>query len=114
MGVTIVAASTDTLEQAQEVANTEQGLTYQMAYGVTEEDANTLGSWWSTLSAFGREQRDGYIQPTEFILSRGVVLGALYASGPVGRMGTDEIIHFINTREKLLKQDTPGSPVPRF
>ena len=63
MGVTIVAASTDTLEQAQEVANTEQGLTYQMAYGVTEEDANTLGSWWSTLSAFGRERLDGYMQP---------------------------------------------------
>ena len=47
MGVTIIGATTDTLEEAQDIANNDPGLTYQVAYGVTKEDADLLGSWWS-------------------------------------------------------------------
>ena len=102
LGVTIIGATTDTLEQAQDIANNDPGLTYQVAYGVTKEDADLLGSWWS-------EDREGYIQPTEFIMGRGgVILGALYASGPVGRMGVDEVIRMITNRERRRQQqETP-------
>lgn len=102
LGVTIIGATTDTLEQAKDIANNDPGLTYQVAYGVTKEDADLLGSWWS-------EDHDGYIQPTEFIISRGVVLGSLYASGPVGRMGVDEVIRQITNRERRRQQETPAS-----
>lgn len=103
LGVTIIAATTDTLEQAQDIANNDPGLTYQVAYAVTKEDAELLGSWWS-------EDREGYIQPTEFILSRGVVLGALYASGPIGRMGVDEVVRLITNRERRRReQETPAT-----
>ena len=104
LGVTIIGATTDTLEQAQDIANNDPGLTYQVAYGVTKEEADSLGSWWS-------EDRDGYIQPTEFIMGRGgVVLGALYASGPVGRMGADEVVRLITNRERRRQQqETPAT-----
>mgnify|MGYP000029363293 FL=1 len=104
MGVTIIGATTDTLEEAQDIANNDPGLTYQVAYGVTKEDADLLGSWWS-------EDREGYIQPTEFIMGRGgVVLGTLYVSGPVGRMGADEVITMITNRERRRqKRETPAT-----
>ena len=70
-----------------------------MAYAATKADGDMLGSWWS-------EERGGYIQPTEFLLGRGgTVLGAMYATGPVGRMGADEAIHYITYRENLRRRD---------
>jgi peroxiredoxin len=93
MGVEIVAASVEPREVVEEMA-TKAGVKFRMAYGVTPKDAETLGSWWS-------DQRDGYIQPTEFLLGRGgTVLGAMYASGPVGRISPDEAVHFIEGRER--------------
>ena len=67
LGVTIIGATTDTLEQAQDIANIDPGLTYQVAYGVTKEDADLLGSWWS-------EDREGYIQPTGLSMGPGGVM----------------------------------------
>ena len=41
----------------------------------------------------------------EFLLGRGgVVLGSIYASGPVGRMGADEAIRQITNRERRRQQ----------
>jgi len=97
---TIIVASVDSLEQSQEVAD--QGLTYPVAYGVTREESESFGAWWS-------EDRGGYIQPAEFLLGRGgVVLGAMYASGPVGRMGAGEAIRQITNRERR-RQEEEGS-----
>jgi peroxiredoxin len=94
---TIYAASVDSLEQAQEVAG--RGLTYPIAYGVTREESERFGAWWS-------EDRGGYIQPAEFLLGRGgVVLGSMYASGPVGRMGADEAVRQITNRENRRRQE---------
>ena len=93
LGATVYAASVDSEEQVKEVI--ERGLTFPMAYGVTKEQADSIGAWWS-------EDRGGYIQPAEFLLGRGgVVLGAMYASGPVGRMGADEAVNAITRRERL-------------
>ena len=72
----------------------DKGLTFPVAYGVSKEQSEAFGAWWS-------EDRGGYIQPAEFLLGRGgVVLGSMYASGPVGRMGADEAIHQITNRER--------------
>ena len=89
---TIYAVSCDTLEQATEVAG--RGLTFPVGYGATREDGDRIGAWWS-------EDHDGYIQPAEFLLGRGgVVLGAMYASGPVGRMAPEEAVRAITTRQR--------------
>ena len=95
--VTIIAVSVDNQEQAQEVKD--KGLSFPIAYGATKADGDLIGSWWS-------EDRGGYIQPSEFLLGRGgVVLGSMYASGPVGRMGADEAIRQITNRENRRREE---------
>ena len=97
LGATIIAVSVDNQEQAQEVKD--KGLTFAVAYDATKEDGELIGAWWS-------EDRGGYIQPSEFLLGRGgVVLGAMYASGPVGRMGADEAIRQITRRENIRREE---------
>ncbi|MGH2543018.1 MAG: hypothetical protein ACRDIB_09485, partial [Ardenticatenaceae bacterium] len=84
------------LEQAQEVVG--HKLTFTVAYGATREDADTIGAWWY-------DQRNSF-HPAEFLLGRGgVVLGSMYASGPVGRMGADEAIRQITSRERTRQQE---------
>jgi peroxiredoxin len=96
MGLAMIGASVEPKEIVQEMAE-KSGVSFSMAYGVTRDDANLLGSWWS-------DDRGGYIQPTEFLLGRGgTVLGAMYASGPVGRINADEAIHFIEGRERARR-----------
>jgi peroxiredoxin len=100
LGATIFAASVDTLEQAQDVVN--RGLTFPVAYGVSREESELFGAWW--------EGERGYIQPAEFLLGRGgVVLGSMYASGPVGRMGADEAVRLITTRERRRREQEGGA-----
>jgi len=100
LGASIFAVSVDSLEHAEEVAA--DGLTFPVAYGTTKADADAIGAWWS-------EDRGGYIQPTEFLLGRGgVVLGAMYASGPVGRMAADEAIRLITNRERRRLEQAAG------
>jgi hypothetical protein len=70
----------------------DRGLTFPVAYGVTREESAVLGAWW--------DRDRGFIQPAEFLLGRGgIVLGSMYASGPVGRMGADEAVRLITMRE---------------
>ena len=97
LDVTVYAVSTDNEEQAREVQ--EKGLSFPMAYGATKADAETIGAWWS-------DDRGGFVQPAEFLIGRGgVVLGSMYASGPVGRMAADEVIHAIESRENRRRQE---------
>jgi hypothetical protein len=82
------------------VAN--RGLTFPVAYAVTREESELCGAWW--------EGERGYIQPAEFLLGRGaVVLGSMYASGPVGRMGADEVVRLITTRERRRREQEGGA-----
>ena len=93
MGLSIIAASVEPMAAVREMA-AKAGVNFPMAYSVTPADAALLGAWWS-------DDRGGYIQPTEFLLGRGgTVLGAMYASGPVGRISPDEAVHFIEGRER--------------
>ena len=97
LGTTITAVSVDNQANAQEVKD--RGLSFTVAYGATKADGDLIGSWWS-------EDRGGYIQPSEFLLGRGgTVLGAMYASGPVGRMGADEAIRLITNRENRRREE---------
>jgi peroxiredoxin len=101
LGATIYAASVDTLEQAREVVS--RGLTFPVAYGTTREESEVFGAWW--------EGGRGFMQPAEFLLGRGgVVLGSMYASGPVGRMGADEAVRLITTRERRRHEQEAGAP----
>ena len=96
LGATIYAISVDSQEQTKEVVDL--GLTFPVTYGATKEDSDLMGAWWA-------EERGGYIQPAEFMIGRGgVVLGAMYASGPVGRMGADEVVRSITNRERRRKE----------
>ena len=93
LGVTVYGASVDTLEQAQEVAA--QGISLPLVYGISREDAESIGAWW------GEGAHGEFIQPSEFLLGRGgVVLGSMYASGQIGRMSPEEAITFITNRER--------------
>lgn len=93
LGCSIVAVSADSLEHAQKMKR-ESGVKFPIAYDVTREEVETLGAWWS-------EDRGGFVQPTEFLLGRGgMVLGSMYASGPVGRMSADEVLYAIRSRER--------------
>ena len=97
LDVSVIAVSTDNEEQAQEVKG--KGLSFPVAYGATKADADTIGAWWS-------DDRGGFVQPAEFLLGRGgVVLGSMYASGPVGRMAVDEVIHAVQSRENRRRQE---------
>ena len=63
-------------------------------------DRGTRCSEWSVDERRGLPG-SGNIQPSEFLLRRGVVvLGSMYASGPVGRMGADEALRQITNRER--------------
>ena len=74
------------------------GLSYPVAYGVTREESDLIGAWWS-------EEEGGYIEPSEFLLGDdGVVLGSMYASGPVGRMSADEALRGIGNRERRRRE----------
>ena len=93
MGASVVAVSADSLEHAEKMQR-ESGAQFPIAYGVAREEVEALGAWWS-------EDRGGFVQPTEFLLSRGgVIFGSLYASGPVGRMSVDEALYAIRSRER--------------
>ena len=83
--VAILAASVDDAEKAAEV----QGeLGFPIAYGVTPEQADSIGSWW--------EERRSIIQPSEFILnSDGKVVSATYSTGPVGRLQPEDALKMI-------------------
>lgn len=100
LGATIYATSVDPLEKAQEVVG--RGLTFPVAYGTTREESESIGAWWDGDRSF--------IQPAEFLLGRGgVVLGSMYASGPVGRMGADEAVRLITMRERRRREQETGA-----
>ena len=68
-------------------------LNFPVAYGVTRDSGNALGSWWD-------ERRD-FIQPSEFVLSpKGKVMFSAYSNAPVGRMDPAEtltLIRYLNS-----------------
>jgi peroxiredoxin len=82
LGVTIVAASHDVRDKAEEVAS---GLPFPVAHTVSREQGDSLGAWW--------EEKNDYMQPSEFILNhKGRVMHSTYSSSPVGRTDAQETL----------------------
>lgn len=93
LGVKVIAASVDDLENAKKIADANN---FPIAYGVTREIADTLGSWW--------EERRQIIQPSEFVLnSEGKVMVSSYSDGPLGRIDAGDVIKLINFYESQKK-----------
>lgn len=94
LGVTIIAASVDALDKATEVA---AELSFPMAYGVTRDVADQLGSWW--------EERRSIFQPANFIIdAEGKILASTYSDGPIGRMEAIDVVRYITFREAQLQK----------
>ena len=93
LGVKVVAASTDPLDKAKEVA---AELSFPVAYGVTREMADRIGAWW--------EDRRGIVQPSEFVVdASGKVRSATYSSGPIGRVDAADVVKLVNFYDKQAK-----------
>ena len=64
-----------------------------MAYGVTREVADRLGSWW--------EPERNFIQPSEFIVDRdGKIITSSYSAGPLARLLADDVVDFM---QRMIK-----------
>lgn len=94
LGVTVIAAAVDDLASSQTMAR-ELGITFPVAYGVSASSVEGFGAWWT------EDHHGKYIQPMEFLVLRGgTIFGSMYASGPVGRMGVEEVLNSVNGRER--------------
>ena len=103
LGAIVVAGAVDDLASSKALA-ADLGLTFPLAYGVTAEQVSELNPWWTG------DNHGKYIQPMEFLISRGgLVLGSMYASGPVGRMGVDEVLTAIRNRERRRLEQEKAS-----
>ncbi len=90
LDVSVIAASVDDEDKAGEMA---AELSYPIAYGVTHDQAETLGAWW--------EPNRGIIQPTEFLLdSDHMVITATYSAGPIGRMNAPDLVKVVQFSER--------------
>ena len=89
LGVSVVAASVDPADKAQEVADE---VSFPVGMEVSREIADALGSWW--------EDRRSIIQPSEFILGPdNKVMASSYADGPLGRIQADDVVKLITFYE---------------
>ena len=94
LNVTVIAATVEDRETAARMAE-KAGVTFPMAYGVTEEAVAALGPWWTEDDRHGR-----YLQPMEFLVRDGEILDSMYASGPIGRMDVAKLVSYIGFRER--------------
>lgn len=87
--MSVVAASIDAADKAQEVADE---VSFPVGMEVSREIADALGSWW--------EDRRSIIQPSEFILGPdNKVLASSYTDGPLGRIQADDVVKLITFYE---------------
>lgn len=105
LGAFVVAATVDGKEATAKLAE-EQGYTFPIAYGVSEEDVRELDPWWN------EDHHGRYTQPLEFLITRGgSVFGSMYATGPIGRMHVDEVLNSIRNRERRrLESEAAEAP----
>ena len=89
--MSVVAGTVEDRETATRMAE-DLGLTFPIAYGITEDQVADLAPLWTEDDRHGR-----YLQPTEFLVSRRrrTVFGTMYASGPIGRMSVDEVLFLL-------------------
>jgi peroxiredoxin len=104
LGVTVLAASSAPREPVQEMVQN-LGLTFPVAYGVSDADVAEFDPW------YGDDNHGHYIQPMELLVLRGgTIFGAMYATGPVGRMGVDEVLNSVRSRERRRREQQDATP----
>ncbi len=91
--MSVIAGTVDSEELTSEVS---ADLSFPVAWGMTREDADVIGAKW--------EPRRDHIQPSEFILRGGRVMGSTYSNSPVGRMDPTETITLIRIVENMSKK----------
>jgi peroxiredoxin len=92
-GITVVAASTDPLERAQETVH-EHSLTFPVGYGLPLKDsAAARGAFY--------EERRHILQATGFVVKpdRTIVV-AQYSSGPIGRLVWQDVLGLVQVYTK--------------
>ena len=99
LGVSEIGATIEDRETAARMAE-EEGLSFAIAFGVTEESVGSLAPVWVELKDYGR-----FVEPMEFLVRRNTVIGSMYASRPIGRMDVTQLIDFIKLREKSRRKD---------
>ncbi len=89
--MSVIAGTVEDRETAERMAE-EVGLTFPIAYGITEDQVADLAPLWTEDERHGR-----YVQPTEFLVAkrRRTAFGTMYASGPIGRMSVDEVLYLL-------------------
>ena len=92
--MSVIAATVEDRETAARMAE-EVGVTFLIAYGVTEESVAPLAPWWTQDDRHGR-----YLQPMEFLIREGSIIGSIYASGPIGRMEATNVASYIGYWER--------------
>ena len=94
LGVYVIGATIEDRQTAAKMAE-EEGITFPLAYGVTQDSIGPLHPLWGEEKGYGK-----CVEPMEFLVRHNFVIGSMYASGPIGRMDADQLIHFIKLREK--------------
>ena len=85
-----MAGSADPIDKAREVADE---VSFPVAYGITRENAESLGSWW--------EGKSGIIQPSEFIVGEdGKIVHSSYSSGPLARTLAPAVVSLLKLLSK--------------
>jgi peroxiredoxin len=86
LGVSVFAASVDSGEDAEKVANE---LSFGIGVAVDRNTADRLGAWW--------EDRRAIIQPTQFLMRRdGTIVQSTYSDGPLGRIDAGDVCALVN------------------
>ena len=89
IGASVMAASVDSGDKAQEVAD---AVPFPVAQGVSREVADSVGAWW--------EEKRNFIQPSEFVVGGdGRLVTSSYSSGPLGRIDGDDVVKLVNFYE---------------
>jgi peroxiredoxin len=95
-GIKVVAASTDSKEDAQKTAD-KYGLTFPVGYGLD-------GPRVSELTGAFYDSEKGNLHATGFVLAPdGKIVNAVYSTGPVGRLvaaDTLALIKYIRDKQK--------------
>lgn len=92
--VSIIAASSETLEEATETV-AKSGVSYPVGYGLNpEEFASVFGAYWA-------DDDEPYLHATGFLLDpEGKVDIAVYSSGAIGRFTAEDALHILKYRLK--------------
>ena len=102
--MSVIAGTVEDRDTATRIAE-ELGLTFPIAYGITEDQVADLAPLWTEDDRHGR-----YLQPSEFLVAkrRRIAFGTMYASGPIGRMSVDEVLFLLGNLDRARRRRAAG------